>query len=116
MQVFDRYDPLDDMFSLNGLSPMPQLIKLYTYRLKLWFWLWIVVPKFHIDSHQVHVGSSHPCYQLSQPKDESVTHPGSLTNTGETSSTSALPSPAFPLPYPVSSCSSLRAVVLHIRP
>lgn len=44
-----------------------------------------------------------------------VTHPGSLTSTGETSSISAFPSPAFPDPYPVSSCSSLRAAVLHIR-
>lgn len=44
--------------------------------------------------------------------DDAITHPGSLTSTGDTSTTSALPSPAVPEPYPVSSCSSRRAVVL----
>jgi len=115
MQVLDRNDPLDDMFSLNRMSPL-QPIELKTYRLKLWFWFWIILSELDIDCNQVHIGSSHPYHKLSRPMVvRPTTYPGSLTNTGETSSTSALPSPAFPLPYPVSSWSSLRAVVLYIR-
>lgn len=95
-----------------------------TYLIEMLFWILVSLVKLDIDSDELHVGPCHAsssalhtaCLPLPHPSGPChvklpVTHPGSLTSTLETSSTSA-PLPPFPSPYPVSSCSSRSAACL----
>ena len=63
MQVLDGDDFSDDMFSLHQSAP-PHTSLTVTYRVQFLFRLGIVLPELHIDSHEVHIGPSHPSHQL----------------------------------------------------
>lgn len=112
IQVFERYHPLYDMFSLKISS---ELIQIGFTSSRCCSGSAFSSPNFTLTVTKLKFAP----VMLQISTDDLLqtalegTYPGSLTITLDTSST-VTPSPPLPSPYPVSSCSSLRAVVLLI--